>query len=335
MSHNLDINAGQASFVSARQDAWHRLGTVLPDAFDAASALEYGHLSGWNLRKTPIFTVDTDGTQLAVPNRYTILRDNPVVEGQVDVLGNVGEKYTIVHNEELVGLLDTLVDESGAHFETAGAIDGGKRVFVTMKLPGHIKVGGVDRVDNYIAAMTSHDGGTATQIMVTPVRIVCQNTLNLALQNHSSTFKVRHTSGITKVLLQQARESLEFTFDYLDEFQAEADRLINTTLTTDRFEEIITKEFGASKNAPMVAVTRADKKIAQLMGLFADSSTHEGVRETAWAGLNALTEWYDHFTPVRVGDTASVDVELAARSRKALLDPAFKDDAHRLILANV
>ena len=67
MSHNLDINAGQASFVSARQDAWHQLGTVLPDAFDAASALEYGHLGGWNLRKQPIFTMDENGNRINVP----------------------------------------------------------------------------------------------------------------------------------------------------------------------------------------------------------------------------------------------------------------------------
>lgn len=331
MSHNLDINAGQTSFVSARQDAWHQLGTVLPDAFDAASALEYGHLGGWNLRKQPIFTMDENGTKLPVPNRYAILRDNPVIEGQVDVLGNVGEKYTIANNEELVGLLDTLVDESGAHFETAGALDGGKRVFVTMKLPGHIKVGGVDPIENYIAAMTSHDGATATQIMVTPIRVVCQNTLNLALQNQVSTFKVRHTSAISKVLLQQARESLDFTFNYLDEFQVEAERLINTTLTQTRFEEIINKSFGAPKDAPMATVTRSERKIAQLQHLFADSMTHEGLRETAWAGLNALTEWYDHFAPVRAGEGS----EMEARSRKALLDPQFKDRALKTMLAEV
>lgn len=331
MSHNLDINAGQASFVSARQDAWHQLGTVLPDAFDAASALEYGHLGGWNLRKQPIFTMDENGNRINVPGRFAVLRDNPVEAGKVDVLGDVGEKYQIAHNEELVGLLDTLVDESGAHFETAGAIDGGKRVFVTMKLPGHIKVGGVDRIDNYIAAMTSHDGATATQIMVTPIRVVCQNTMNLALKNQVSTFKVRHTSTISKVLLQQARESLEFTFDYLDEFQAEADRLINTTLTESRFEEIIAKSFGAPKDAGMATVTRANKKIAQLQHLFSDSMTHEGLRNTAWAGLNALTEWYDHFAPVR----GEGDAELAARSRKALLDPQFKDRALAMMMAEV
>lgn len=334
MAHNLDSANGQHAFVSARVDAWHRLGTVLPDAFDAHSALKYGGLADWNLRKQPTWTTDLDGTVHQMPGRYAIMRDNPFEDGRVDVLGNVGEKYTIVHNEELVGFLDTLVDESGAHFETAGAIDGGKRVFVTMKLPGHIKVGGVDRIDNYIAAMTSHDGSTATQIMVTPVRIVCQNTLNLAMNNHSTSFKVRHTSGITKVLLQQARESLEFTFDYLDEFQAEAERLINTTLTTDRFEEIITKEFGAARDAKMIAVTKAEERIQQMMGLFADSYTHEGLRETAWAGLNALTEWHDHFVPVRPGAGATLEDELATRSRKALLDPAWKDSARKLILAN-
>lgn len=336
MAHNLDINAGQASFVSAREDAWHNLGTVLPDTFTAEDAMKHGLLGGWNLRKTAL-TTEVGGKKLLVPNMHAVVRDNPVTKGQVDVLGTVGNAYTIIQNEQLAGLLNALVDESGAHFETAGAIDGGRKVFITMELPGNIRVGGVDRVKNYIAAMTSHDGSTSTQIMVTPIRVVCENTLNMAFgpgKGNSGMFRVRHTVGAEKILIQQAREALDFTFDYLEGFQEDAEKLINTSLTQMQFEELISREFGAPADAPVSTVTRTENKLDQMAELFADANTQEGIRGTAWAGLNALTEWYDHFSPVR-GAAANSSSEDSLRSRKALLDPSFKNDALRMMMALV
>lgn len=332
MAHNLDINGGEASFVSARTDAWHHLGEVLPESFTAEEAMKHGRLGDWNIRKVPLHAHPAPGIEIVVPDRYAVVRDNPVIDGQIDVLGDVGKAYHIMQNEDLGGLLNALVDESGAHFETAGALDGGRKVFVTMKMPGHIKIGGVDQVDNYIAAMTSHDGSSATAIMVTPIRIVCQNTLNLAFAQASNQFRVRHTVGAPRILQQQAREALDFTFGYLEGFQQEAEMLINTTLTQGKFERILEQEvFRIPKDASLGASTRTQNKIDQVAELFSDSFTHDGVRETAWAGLNALTEWYDHFSPVRGG----VGTESSVRSRKALLDPAFKDAALKLMMAQV
>lgn len=324
MAHNLDITQGIASFVTARVDAWHQLGTTLPDAFDAETALHYGHLKDWHLRKAPLIARDAGGiVDVAIPDKFAVLRDNPIT-GDIDNLGVVGAKYHILQNEELVGLLDTLIDESGAHFETAGAIDGGRKVFVTMKLPGHIKVGGVDRVDNYLAAMTSHDGSTSTSILVTPIRIVCQNTLNMAFDHASHVFKVRHLAGAQAKLVAQARQSLEFAFDYLDGFQAEAYRMINTELDAGKFREIIMSEWGSQPADPQITATRRDNQIEEMMNLFEVAPTQADVRGTVWAGLNALTEWYDHFSPVRAGGGHE---NTLARSRKAVLDPAFKNTA--------
>jgi phage/plasmid-like protein (TIGR03299 family) len=327
---NIDVNNGIASFVSARQDAWHYLGTVLPDTFTAEDAMKHGQLAGWMLRKVAINAQISEKKQLIIPKQYAVVRNNPVIAGQVDVMGVVGEKYTIMQNESLAHLLNLLVDESGAHFETAGAIDGGRKVFITMKLPGNIKVGGVDRVDMYIAVMTSHDGSTSTIFMVTPIRVVCENTLNFALQSSSNLYRVRHTVGADKIMIQQARDALDFTFDYLEGFQEQAERLINTTLTQNMFEEIISREFGAPEDAPNSTITRTENKLDQMAQLFADAHTQEGIRNTAWAGLNAMTEWYDHFSPIRgVGESS----EEALRSRKALLDPDFKNQALRLMMA--
>ena len=186
MAHNLDTTNGQTAFVSARKDAWHHLGVTLPDAFTAEDAMEHGLLGGWNVRTQPLFahvksedeTDDSPASQIEIPNRYAVVRNNPVIVGHArvltsfDPLGVVGSAYHPIQNEAHAEFLNTLVDESGAHFETAGAIDGGRKVFITMKMPGHMKVGGVDQVDMYLAALNSHDGSLPFTIMVTPVRVV-------------------------------------------------------------------------------------------------------------------------------------------------------------------
>lgn len=329
MGHNLDITNDQASFVSAHTMGWHQLGQVLPESFTAEEAMRYGNLGGWNVRKFPAFAVDPEtGLQIPMPGRNAVVRDNPV-DGNVNFLGDVGDAYHIIQNEEHAGLLNALVDESGSHFDTAGALYGGRQVFITMKMPGHISVGGSDQVENYIAAINSHDGSMAFTLMVTPVRIVCANTLNLAFSNTSNIFRVRHTSGAEAALKSQAREALDFTFKYLEGFQEEANQLIDTTMTQAQFESIIAKEFGAGKDASAAAITRADNKLAEMEELFADAQTQEGIRDTAWAGLMALTEWADHFSPTRGDDRDN------SRAQKAILDPSFKNRARQLMLAQV
>lgn len=329
MAHNLDINNGTASFVSARQDAWHQLGITLPDNFTAEEAMQHGQLGGWNLRKTPLTTmIEETGEMIDVPGRFAVVRDNPVIEDRQDVLGVVGNRYEILQNEELTGLLEALVDESGAIYETAGAIKGGRWVFVTMKLPGHIKVGGVDPIDQYIAAVTTHDGSLPTTIMTTPIRIVCQNTLNLAFNGRKNSMKVRHTRGATRMLVQQAREALDFSFNYLEGFQEEAEKLINTELSQMEFEKMMDKEFMPSDDAPEAVHTRAQNRVDDLISLFADFGTQEGIRNTAWAGLNAMTEYYDHHWNVRPGEDTTV---AEGRAKKALFDPEFKNHARQLI----
>lgn len=326
MSANIETSGSKAAFVSAHTAGWHQLGETLDHIFTAEEAMQHAHLAGWNVRKEQeLVRIGPD--LIEVPGRYAVLRNNPFNSKRVDVIGSVGGVYHPIQNEEHAALLNTLVDESGAHFDTAGSIDGGRKVFVTMKMPGHIKVGGVDQVENYIAAVNSHDGSTKFTIMVTPVRIVCSNTMNLAFRQHSHKYTVRHTKGASSLLVGEARKALDLTFSYLEAFQAQAEELINTTLTEIRFEEIINGAFGPQEDSTAVVRTRAKRKVDEMLELFADANTQAGIRNTAWAGLNALTEWADHFSPVRGNDRE------ATRAAKAVLDPAFKNRALELMLA--
>ena len=328
MSDAIDTTDGQSSFVSAHTAAWHLLGQTLDHSFTAEEAMTEGLLGNWNVRKAPLYA-DVAGKRLLVPGMNAVVRDNPVRAGQVDLLSTYGvsDAYQIVQNEEHAAFLNALVDESGAHFDTAGSIHGGRQVFITMKLPGHINIGGVDPIENYIAAVNSHDGSMSFTLMVTPVRIVCANTLNCAFQDNSHIIRTRHTSGIRENLVVKARKALDVSFKYLDAFQEDAERLINTTMTQMQFEAIIEKEFGPADDAPAATYTRAMNKVAEIQELFADAQTQDGIRDTAWAGFNALTEWADHMSPSR-GDDRD-----ASRAIRAIMDPGFKTRALQLMLA--
>lgn len=324
MAHEIETHGDKAAFVSARQDAWHRLGTVLPNAFTAEEAMTHAHLGGWNVRKEPLQTtvVTDDGvTTLDVPGQFATVRTNPFT-GKPDVLGIVGNWYSPIQNEEHCDLLNALVDEGGAHFETAGSLKDGREVFVTMKLPKHIKVGGTDDVETYIAALNSHDGTSAFRLIITPVRIVCANTQAAALEAAKSQFTIRHTNSV-RSNLQQAREALGMTFAYLDEFEAEAEKMIQTTLREVDFTNKARRLFPLDPEGGKRAKDAHDKKIIQLRELFTGSETNTEIRGTRWAGYQAITEYLDHYMPVRGTDGA--DAEAYQRAERAVAAKYISD----------
>jgi phage/plasmid-like protein (TIGR03299 family) len=300
MAHELETwSDGSASFVSARSHAWHRLGQVLPSGFDAAQAMRHARLGGWDVRKeplqtAPILSADGVGT-LPVPDQFATVRTNPVT-GRPDVLGVVGRGYTPIQNEEHADLLDALVDESGAHFETAGSLRGGRQVFLTMKLPTTMRVGGVDPVDLYLVACNSHDGTSAFRLLVSPVRVVCANTQAAAIGRAKSSFSIRHTCG-ARGYIEQARQALGLTFAYAEAFQAEADAMIARSITDEQFSAIVAQLW------PVDATSERSRSIAgnrhhTLTRLLAHSDTNHAIRGTRWAAYQAITEYTDHFAPV-------------------------------------
>ncbi len=300
MSHELETFAdGTTGFASARQLAWHRLGTVLPDTFTASQAMEHARLGWWNVRKEHLqaVVVTNEGVStIDVPDRYATVRTNPVT-GSPEALGVVGPSYVPIQNEEHCDLLDALVDESGAHFETAGSLKGGRQVFITMKLPNTMQVGGVDAIDTYLTACNSHDGSMAFRLMVTPVRVVCANTLAAAIRRAKSSFSIQHTSG-ARSHIQVAREALGLTFRYNAEFQSEAERMLDTTMTDAQFAELVRELWPMPHDPTLRTRNSIARRDTELTYLFHDADTNRAIRGTRWAGYQAVTEYLDHYTPV-------------------------------------
>ncbi|SNR44354.1 phage/plasmid-like protein TIGR03299 [Haloechinothrix alba] len=305
MAHEIETFAdGSHGFVSARQPAWHRLGTVFEGTFTAEQAMKHARLGGWNVRKAPLVTheiTDSGVSEIEVPNQYSTLRTNPVT-GASEPLGVVGSSYEPVQNEEHADFLDALTDSTGAHLETAGSLRGGRQVFVTCKLPEGMLVGGTDKIDLYIAAMNSHDGSTGFRAIVSPVRIVCANTQFAALRSAQQSWTVRHTAG-ARSSIEEARKALELSWSYAEEFEAEAERMVQEELSNREWERTLARLFGeVDEDKPQGRQRQKIEKLDTIRGLYSTADTQENIRGTRWAGYQAIVEYVDHYAPTRDDD---------------------------------
>ena len=189
MAHNLEIFGREVAFALRGEPAWHNLANVLFDEnahVTTQEMLDSAKLLNWNVE---LEQVQFPADYRSVSESFMVKRTNPF-DGGTDVLAVVGDRYKVYQNEELFAFGDNLTD-GGAEWESAGSIKNGRQVFGSLVLPNEFTLdaqGANDKVKSYLLVTTSHDGSSAIQALVTPVRVVCQNTLNLlcvVLSNNS------------------------------------------------------------------------------------------------------------------------------------------------------
>ncbi len=207
MAHNINYNekTNQFSFFSVKEKPWHGLGQIVQDYPTSAEALKFAGLD-YEVTKEDIYTTsyNCDGQPMDITKR--ILTHSATMRKDTGaVLGIVGRDYEIVQNLDAFSFFDSIVGGDGIQYETAGALGKGERIFITAKLPGYIKVGREDLIEQYLFLTTSHDGFGSITAAFTPIRIVCNNTLNAALRNCSNSIKIRHTAN-AKERLEQAHK---------------------------------------------------------------------------------------------------------------------------------
>jgi phage/plasmid-like protein (TIGR03299 family) len=251
MAHNINYNeqTGKHNFFSVKEKAWHSLGQVVSDYPTSAQALQFAGLD-FTVVKRKLFTYDNENNfagrdtvtpKIEVPNYFATVRNDTE-----QVLGVVGKDYEVVQNREAFSFFDAIVGGDGIQYETAGALGKGERIFITAKLPNYIKVGREDLIEKYLFLTTSHDGFGSITAAFTPVRIVCANTLNAAMRNHTNSIKIRHTTG-AKERLEQAHKVLGISNKLSNELEgifnqwatvritdAEVKRLIQLALTPNK-----------------------------------------------------------------------------------------------------
>jgi phage/plasmid-like protein (TIGR03299 family) len=299
MAHALEESNGQVAFALRGAPAWHNLANKLfaeDEHIDTNTMLDSALLSNWNIDLLPVETPEGYNND---KTGYFVTRTNPFGNGK-DILGIVGERYKVVQNESLFDFGDNLL-HGGASWESAGSIKGGRIVFGSLVIPKEFTLdpsGANDKTKTYLLVHTSHDGSVSLQASITPVRVVCQNTLNLALGSVKQSFKLRHTTNISGKS-QVAREALGLTINYMDDFEAQARSLFETAVSDLEFNKIITTIYPKPEKDKKASVTKWENKIDTLNDLYFKSPTVATIKGNARGVFNTLTERLDYYRSER------------------------------------
>lgn len=191
------------SLFYVRETPWHGQGIRVEDAPTSEDAIRLAGLD-WTVNQEPIYL--SDGTK--IDGNYANVRSS-----DNKPLGIVGERYKIVQNSDAFAFTDALLGE-GVRYETAGSLKDGKVIWLLAKMPESVEILG-DKVDPYMVFTNTHDGSGAVRVCMTPVRVVCNNTLNAAMRGAKRVWSARHTGSVTNKL-DDARETLQFATQYME-----------------------------------------------------------------------------------------------------------------------
>jgi phage/plasmid-like protein (TIGR03299 family) len=328
MAHDLENQNGKTSFASFREPAWHGLGTVFTEEKTTQEMLDLANLSKWNVR---LEDMEIPSNLTSDKSYQYVLRTNPTDNSQTDVLGIVGERYVPLQNEDLFSFGDNILD-GGGRWETAGSIKGGRVVFGSLALERETVLdptGVADKVKTYLLINTSHDGSIAIQASITPVRVVCANTLNLALNRKKKkngvkqSFKIRHTQT-AEGKIQIARETLGLANAYMDEFDIMAKAMIEKEVNAKQFNDIVLAAYAKPEKDSKGAVKKWENKIDIINDIYT-GEFNGMIAGNAWGAFNALTERLDWYRSARGGSNESI---LASASG---FDPAINAEKNRLL----
>ena len=306
MAHNLNFRNGKASMMYVDKVPWHGLGTRLEDAATAEEAIQAAGLD-WEVVKRPLFVVAGDGFA-RIKDKVAIVQRGQAGQGDT-VFGVVSPSYTPLQNRDAFAFFDSIVGQGAAIYHTVGALGDGERVWVLAKLPESIHVANKDDVDKFLLLSNSHDGRSSVQVKFTPVRVVCQNTLTMALEE-GRTVRVQHHRNL-EVGLEHAKDMLGIINARYAKIEKVFGEMAKVSMQSPRLDEYLGLVFpdpaplnedeGGYKGSP--ARIRRDRALEQARFNRTESgrllvegrgNNEPAVRGTLWAAYNAVAEMIDH-----------------------------------------
>lgn len=262
-------------------------GTV--DISTANSVDEALHISGMDWNVSSKFLYDENG------NEYPNFRAN-INDSTGDLLGIVSDKYSIVQNKEAFEFVNELTSE-GFKFEKAGTFKNGKSIWVMGKFDSEDILG--DSIDNNVVFVNSHDGSSGVKVMMTPVRVICANMLNLALKRAERSWTTKHTRSIYS-RLEEAKHTLGLVNHYMTELKDEAERLAYIKITDDKIDEIFDKLFPVDPNNDS---ERKIKNVSFMKDSFIKCYNEQDIAQfkgTVYGAINAMSDLISHKQPNRI-----------------------------------
>jgi phage/plasmid-like protein (TIGR03299 family) len=288
MAHNLEQRDGKASMFYTGDVPWHQLGRHLNKPATAAEAMEAARLD-YTVVKRPMKAIINGHKYSDVPNAFATVRTDTN-----QVLGVVGARYEPVQNSDAFNFFDPLVDRGESIYHTCGVLGQGEKIWLLAKLPDYIKVGPKkDPVEKFVLLYNSHDGSSVVRCKLTPIRVVCNNTLSAALNGAEQEVRIRHTASASDKL-KQAHEILGLTNQLYAQLDFIFNRMALRKVTGSQLVEYVKTLIPDNPLAENNTRTENMRsKIIDLHDSVKDASMHRG---NLFGAYNAVTEYVDHYS---------------------------------------
>lgn len=296
---------------SVREKPWHGLGTVVAEAPASSDALKMAGLD-WKVVQEPIFTDFNEKIEGYKAN---------VRDSDRKVLGVVSDRYKVVQNVDAFSFTDELLGK-GVRYETAGVLQEGKKVWLLARLPREYIIAG-ERISPYLVFSNTHDGSGSVKVAVTPVRVVCNNTLNLALETAKRSFSMMHTGNIQDKM-EEARDTLFMAENYMDHLGAEFEQLHRQKVTDEQIREYLELLLPMEKEPTSVQAKNILRLREDMLKRYYNAPDLQKVGKNAYRFINAVSDFATHSSPLR--RTANYSENLFARTidGNPLIDRAYQ-----------
>lgn len=303
--------ANVETMFSTREKPWHGLGTIVEEAPTFAEALRLAGLD-WKVNQSAIFTS---------AGRVEGYRANVRSTDQA-VLGVVTDRYKVIQNTDAFAFTDELLGE-GVKYETAGSLQGGRKVWLLARLPRKYIISG-ERISPYLVFSNTHDGSGAVRVAITPVRVVCNNTLNLALESASRSFSMIHTGDIKGKILE-AKQTLFMADTYMENLGQEFERLRRKKLTDQQVKEYMELLLPIDDSASLLTIKNMKKLRADLQSRYYDAPDLKNVGgNNAYRFINAVSDFATHSAPIRKTKNYQENLFLKTYEGNPLIDKAYQ-----------
>lgn len=301
----------ESMFYVGRTTPWHGLGISVEEAPASVDALRLAGLD-WKVEQRKIYTSEGNLVENFMANiRSTDQR----------VLGVVSDKYQVVQNDEAFAFTDALLGE-GVRYETAGSLSDGKLIWLLAKLPEKYIING-DEITPYLVFFNSHDGSSAIRVALTPVRVVCQNTLNLALSAAKRSWGIKHVGDIDSKL-HEAQQTLFMSEKYMAELGKSMYQLDKINLSEVKVQSFVNEMFPVTADMSNQQIQNAKRLQKELKHRYFEAPDLQHVGKNGYRFVNAVSDMVTHGRPLR--ETKNFQENMFRRTAEGhpMIDKAYK-----------
>lgn len=294
-----------------REKPWHGLGTRIEEAPTSADALVYAGLE-WTVEQKNVYTQDGS----LIPGYKANTRSTDAA-----VLGIVSDRYKVVQNSDAFQFTDDLLG-AGVTYETAGALQGGRKAWMLARMPHRYIIAG-DEIAPYMVVMNSHDGSSGIKVAMTPIRVVCQNTLNLALNSAKRIWTTKHTENVMS-RVHEARETLMLAEAYMGELGRGIDTLSNIKLSDKKVMELMQEFYPVTQDMPEAQRKNNLRLLEDMKMRYWDAPDLSNVGKNGYRFVNAVSDFATHANPIRKTKNYNENLFLRTVEGNPMIDKAYK-----------